>query len=399
MRRPIIIFLFLATLFTGTVHGQETINQRVADVVSPEISADNRVTLRLYAPQAKKVEIQSNLLAPITPVSGQLFPPTISMTRDSDGLWQWTSGELSPELYTYCFFVDGIRLLDPANAYIQRDIATWTNYFLIDGLLSQNYIVRDVPHGAVSKLWYPSPTLGMEQRRLTVYTPAGYEDHPKRRYPVLYLLHGSGGDENAWSELGRAIQILDNLIAQGKAKPMIVVMPNGNGAQQSMPGTYANSMYQPSFINSKTTDGGIETTLAHDVLPWVDSHFRTFADRNHRAIAGLSMGGFHSYYTSMNFPELFSYVGLFSAALNEDRKQAVSEIYMDVDNKLKNQMSSKPKLYFIAIGKDDFLYKENVTLRQNLDKMGAKYEYLESDGGHEWRNWRKYLNIFLPKLF
>lgn len=159
-----------------------------------------------------------------------------------------------------------MRMLDPSNVYMIRDIATYTNYFLVDGELSQNYFVCEVPHGTVSKVWYPSPTLGMERRRMTVYTPAGYEDSNKQ-YPVLYLLHGAGGDENAWSELGRAIQIFDNLIAQGKAEPMIVVMPNGNGAQEAVPGEYPNSMYKPSFANPKTMEGPFEKGLSgyHEV--------------------------------------------------------------------------------------------------------------------------------------
>ena len=170
------------------------------------------------------------------------------------------------ELHTYCFYVDGMRMLDPSNVYMIRDIATYTNYFLVDGELSQNYFVCEVPHGTVSKVWYPSPTLGMERRRMTVYTPAGYEDSNKQ-YPVLYLLHGAGGDENAWSELGRAIQIFDNLIAQGKAEPMIVVMPNGNGAQGAVLGEYPNSMYKPSFANPKTMEGSFEKGLSgyHEV--------------------------------------------------------------------------------------------------------------------------------------
>lgn len=211
-----------------------------------------------------------------------------------------------------------MRMLDPSNVYMIRDIATYTNYFLVDGELSQNYFVCEVPHGTVSKVWYPSPTLSMERRRMTVYTPAGYEDSNKQ-YPVLYLLHGAGGDENAWSELGRAIQILDNLIAQGKAEPMIVVMPNGNGAQGAVLGEYPNSMYKPSFANPKTMEGSFEKAFP-DIMKYVESHYRTINDKNHRAIAGLSMGGFHSLYISANNPDLFGYVGLFSAAINRQAK-------------------------------------------------------------------------------
>lgn len=324
-------------------------------------------------------------------------PGQIPMVKGKDGVWTYTTSMPSPELHTYCFYVDGMRMLDPSNVYMIRDIATYTNYFLVDGELSQNYFVREVPHGTVSKVWYPSPTLSMERRRMTVYTPAGYEDSNKQ-YPVLYLLHGAGGDENAWSELGRAIQILDNLIAQGKAEPMIVVMPNGNGAQGAVPGEYPNSMYKPSFANPKTMEGSFEKAFP-DIMKYVESHYRTINDKNHRAIAGLSMGGFHSLYISANNPDLFGYVGLFSAAINRQAKGENTYIYENLEAKLAKQFSNAPKLYFIGIGNSDFLFQDNVKYRELLDANGYKYEYMETDGGHEWRNWRKYLNHFVPELF
>lgn len=324
-------------------------------------------------------------------------PGQIPMVKGQDGVWTYTTSMPSPELHAYCFYVDGMRMLDPSNVYMIRDIATYTNYFLVDGELSQNYFVREVPHGTVSKVWYPSPTLSMERRRMTVYTPAGYEDSNKQ-YPVLYLLHGAGGDENAWSELGRAIQILDNLIAQGKAEPMIVVMPNGNGAQGAVPGEYPNSMYKPSFANPKTMEGSFEKAFP-DIMKYVESHYRTINDKNHRAIAGLSMGGFHSLYISANNPDLFGYVGLFSAAINRQAKGENTYIYENLEAKLAKQFSNAPKLYFIGIGNTDFLFQDNVKYRELLDANGYKYEYMETDGGHEWRNWRKYLNHFVPELF
>jgi enterochelin esterase family protein len=300
-------------------------------------------------------------------------------------------------MHTYCFYVDGIRMLDPNNVYQLRDIATYTSYLLVDGECS-NYLVHNVKHGTLAKVWYPAPKLGMEQRRMTVYTPAGYEDNPTRRYPVLYLLHGAGGDENAWSELGRAQHILDNLIAQGKAEPMIVVMPNGNGAQKAVPGEYENSMYKPSFMNPRTMEGSIEVAFP-DLVNWIDSHYRTLADKQHRAIAGLSMGGFHSLYISANNPQMFGYVGLFSAAVSRQGQGENGFIYQDLDRKLAQQFSPAPYLYYIAIGRTDFLYKDNVDFRQRLDAKGYKYKYVETDGGHIWKNWRIYLNQFVPQLF
>ena len=381
---------------------QETVGINTGDITSPEIHADNTVTFHLLAPNAKTVELSASFLPKEkvkTPLGETERECRAKMTRDKDGKWSYTTNVLWPELHTYSFYVDGIRMNDPNNVYMQRDIATYQSYFLIDGELSQNYIVRDVPHGTVEKVWYPSPTLGMNQRRMTVYLPACYDATSNRSFPVLYLLHGAGGDENAWSELGRATQILDNLIAQGKCAPMIVVMPNGNGAQQAMPGEYQNSMYKPRFNNERCTDGSIETAFVKDVVSYVDSHYRTIRNKDYRAVAGLSMGGFHSLYISANNPDCFSYVGLFSASVNKKGHGENEFIYQNLDQKLKNVFALNPKLYFIAVGNTDFLYNDNVDFRKKLDRIGAKYEYLETDGGHEWRNWRKYLNIFLQKIF
>ncbi len=388
--------------FAMTMNAQETVHLNTGDIVSPEIHADNTVTFRLLAPQAKTVELEGSFLPKQkvqTPLGEVEQATRAKLTNDGKGLWSYTSSVLSPELHTYSFFVDGMRINDPSNVYMLRDIATYQNYFLIDGELSANYFVREVPHGTIEKVWYPSPTLGMSQRRATVYLPACYDARDARSFPVLYLLHGSGGDENAWMELGRASQILDNLIAQGKCRPMIVVMPNGNGAQQATPGEYPNSMYKPMFINPKCMEGSIEAAFVKDLVSYIDGHYNTIRNSDYRAVAGLSMGGFHSLYISANHPNYFSYVGLFSAAVSRQGKGENDWIYSDLDQKLKNQFKLNPKLYYIAIGTADFLYNDNVAFRKKLDEIGAKYEYVETDGGHEWRNWRKYLNWFLPKLF
>ena len=394
-----LLSLTVGCLISLSAWAQETVAVNTGDLVSPEVKGQT-VTFKLLAPNAKEVLVEADFFEKVKrqtsfgmmEASGQ-----IPMVKGEDGVWTYTTSIPSPELHTYCFYVDGVRMLDPSNVYMIRDIATYTNYFLVDGELSQNYLVREVPHGTVSKVWYPSPTLGMERRRMTVYTPAGYDDSNKQ-YPVLYLLHGAGGDENAWSELGRAVQILDNLIAQGKAEPMIVVMPNGNGAQEAVPGEYPNSMYKPSFTNPKTMEGSFEKAFP-DIMNYVESHYRTINDKAHRAIAGLSMGGFHSLYISANYPDLFGYVGLFSAAINRQAKGENTYIFENLEEKLAKQFSDAPKLYFIGIGNGDFLFQDNVKYRELLDSHGYKYEYMETDGGHEWRNWRKYLNHLLPELF
>lgn len=403
MKNQIISFL-LITAMSGMA--QETISVSTGDITSPEIHADRTVTFRLFAPEAKVVELEGSFLPKQkvqTPFGEMEQAGRAALTKDVSGIWTYTSSVLVPELHTYSYYVDGLRMNDPNNVYMLRDIASYQNYFIIGGTegkdYAYNYCANDVPHGTVQKVWYPSPTLGMAQRRMTVYLPAGYTDEKAKAYPVLYLLHGAGGDENAWTELGRAAQILDNLIAQGRCQPMIVVMPNGNGAQQAVPGEYANSMYKPKFINERCMEGSIEAAFVKDVVSFIDGHYNTLTDKDHRAIAGLSMGGFHSLYISLNNPDTFGYIGLFSAAVNRQGKGENAWIYEDVDKKLKRQFATPPRLYFVAIGTADFLYQDNVDFRRKLDRVKANYQYWETDDGHVWKNWRIYLNHFLPMLF
>jgi len=384
--QSIVAVCVMAFLMPVAVWAQQALRSS-APVMSPEIHENKTVTFRLRAPKAVKVQVTGDFLA----------KGVADLTENKEGVWEYTTPEpLKPELYGYTFLVDGLKINDPSNVYLIRDVATITNVFIIGGERADLYKVNDVPHGTVSKVWYDSPSLGMD-RRLTIYTPAGYETSGKR-YPVFYLLHGMGGDENAWSELGRATQILDNLIAQGKAEPMIVVMTNGNAALEAAPGESSLGWEkQPSFQLPKTMEGSFEQHFP-EVVKFVDKHYRTKANKKNRAIAGLSMGGFHSLHISKQYPDMFDYVGLFSAAIMPGKK-ATSPVYEDMEGKLATQFAKKPALYWIAIGKTDFLYKANVEYRKLLDEKGYPYEYFENEGGHIWRNWRIYLSEFAPKLF
>ena len=368
-------------------------------VVSPEVNPDHTVTFRLVAPNASEVVVSGDFLPTekvTTPFGEADGPGRLPLVKNADGVWEVTTAEpVGPELYCYSFVVDGTKMNDPANVFQIRDTGSINNIFIIGGDFADLYRVNDVPHGSVAKVWYDSPTLGTD-RRMTVYTPAGYAEHPDRRYPVLYLLHGMGGDENAWSELGRATQILDNLIAQGKAEPMIVVMTNGNVDMDAAPGESSWGLKQPTTQLPHTMDGRFEEHFP-DVVAYVDSNYRTLADKHHRAIAGLSMGGFHSLHISKEWPGMFDYVGLFSAAILP--RNGASPVYADMEQKLATQFAQRPALYWIAIGSDDFLYKANADFRQTLDAHGYPYTYYESTGGHMWRNWRHYLSRFLPQLF
>ena len=361
-----------------------------SELVSPEVNdATGQVTLRLYAPDASKVEVVGFCTDGYEP-----------MTRDSSGLWTW-SKTLPSELYYYNFVVDGVKTLDLANSYVYRDVSYLSSYFIVGGGKADDYKSGEVPHGNLSKVWYHSDKTGTD-RRMTVYTPAGYENG-KGRYPVLYLLHGRGGDEDAWTSLGRAQYILDNLIAQGRAKPMIVVMPNGNTDRHSAaPGEDGQGMYKPYPCGA--TDTSFEEHFG-DVISYVDSHYRTIRKKSGRAIAGLSMGGFHSNIISVNYPNTFDYVGLFSAAPTTWRIQtdvslySAPNFYENYDAKLKALFDNKIALYYIAIGDTDFLYEANCEFLKKLDEIGADYVYVESKGGHIWANWRDYLTDFIGRIF
>ena len=383
--KKIILLLFLTAF--STAYAQENLNfGRQKEIVSPEINTDGTVTFRMNAPKAKRVQVQGDFLNN----SG-----TADMTYGADSIWSYTSKVLPSELYSYSFIVDGLKVRDPNNVYLIRDVSSVFNILLIGGGKADLYQVRDVPHGTVSKRWYPSAALGMN-RRLTIYTPSGYEQG-KEKYPVLYLLHGMGGDEEAWPALGRATQILDNLIGQGKAKPMIVVMTNGNVAQEAAPGESAKGLYKPTMMLPNTMDGKMEETFP-EVIAFIERNYRVDARKEQRAIAGLSMGGFHSLHISRYYPNTFSYIGLFSPAVMADARMT-SKVYSNFEESLKAQKNNGYKLYWIAIGKTDFLYKNVSDYRAKLDQIGMKYTYKETEGGHTWSNWRDYLSEFAPMLF
>lgn len=393
------VFTAIGLLFAAICCNAQQALWGTPPVVSPEINPDNTVTFRLKESAAEKVFVTGDFLPTQkiqTPYGEFDGPGYAELKKNEDGIWEYTTpSALAPELYSYSFVVNGVRMPDPANVFQIRDVATISNVFLISGGRADLYKINDVPHGTVSKIWYRSDALGMD-RRLTVYTPAGYESS-RKRYPVLYLLHGMGGDENAWTELGRASQILDNLIAQGKAEPMIIVMTNGNAALEAAPGESSLGFKAPTTQLPKTMDGSFEAAFP-EIVKFIDGNYRTVRKKQGRAIAGLSMGGFHSMHISLQYPDMFDYVGLFSAAIMPD-KNTKSPVYEDLGGKLAAQFARKPALYYIAIGNKDFLYNANVEYRRMLDSKGYEYVYNESEDGHIWKNWRIYLTDFAPRLF
>ena len=351
-------------------------------VTSPEVLDDGSVVVRLYAPEAKSVVLKCD------------FVPggSVAMQRGDDGVWEYHSESLASELYCYRFSIDGMAdIVDPASSYVVRDVGSLMSYFIVAGERGSLYTPQAVKHGSLSRVW--AKMGDGRERRMAVYTPAGYE-RGKGKYPVLYLLHGMGGDEEAWVATGRVVEIMDNLIAEGKAEPMIVVMPNGCTKHVAAPGDSEEGMFRPYMSGSM--DGTFEAMFS-DIVEWVDAHYRTISKPEKRAIAGLSMGGFHAMQISKLYPDMFDYVGLFSAAIF--RGESGVEMYEKLEQRLLRQFEHEPKLYWIAIGSGDFLYDENVEYRELLDKLGCKYTYRESTGGHEWRNWRIYLSEFAQMLF
>ena len=365
-------------------------------VQSPVVNADGTVTFNFYDPTAQAVSVFGDFKE----ISGQ----QLDMTRQDNGIWTVTTSPLAPELYSYSLTVDGQRFIDPANSYVNRDISTLSNIFIVsktDSDTGHLYTVNNVPHGTLSRVWYDSPTLG-QQRRMTIYLPPTYDG--KKRFPVMYLLHGHGGDETAWSDLGRTSQIMDNLIAEGKCVPMIVVMPNGNPTCNAAPGWWHEGMYTPdgNAFNQRGAKSTMEESFM-DIVNFVDSHYQTIQKRSARAVTGLSMGGGHTFGISRLYPQVFDYYGLQSAACRMPKELIPntpnSKLNDDFDGQMARLFASKPKLFWIAIGKDDFLMQMNTELRQYLDAHHYPYEYYENDGGHIWRNWRIYLTLFAQKIF
>ncbi len=376
---------------------------------SPVINPDGTVTFRYQAPKAVKVTLSGDFLPVQTmefDMGGQKItydmPGVAELKEGQNGVWEYTTPfKVAPEMYTYTYTVDGTQVIDPNNVFVNRDIASLTSVLLVPeaGARSDLYAIHRVPHGTVSKVWYHSDVEGFD-RRMTVYTPAGYEDNPKAKYPVLYVLHGIGGDEDAWVTQGRATQILDNLIARGEAKPMIVVFTNGNISQEAAPLENSTGYTRPTMDLPETMEGTFETAFP-EVVKCIDSHYRTIAKKQGRAICGLSMGGFHTLYITLNYPDMFNYSGMFSAAIGTGSEQTAAhkEIYENVDGKLAAYFAKKPAMLWIGIGKTDFLIESNNEFRAKLDAAGYPYKYMETDGGHIWRNWRIYLSEFVPLLF
>lgn len=374
--------LLLLLGVSARIQAQEISAMQAPKVVSPEVANDRSVTFRVLSEKATEVTLNGSWMG---------FGKTIPLTKGDQGVWSVTVDPLPSSMYHYNLFIDGVAAIDPTNSQALRDGTRYASLLMIPGEESTVFQLNDTPHGNISQVWYDSPSLGTD-RRMYVYTPPGY-DSGKDSYPVLYLLHGAGGDEDAWTSLGRANLILDNLIASGKSKPMLVVMTNGNAWQTStlrnVPGQAA-----PTRETYAQFQGKFEKSLVEDVVPYIEKNYRVKADKDHRALAGLSMGGGHTITASINYPGTFGYIGVFSSGIFDPNADMA-----EMEKKFTALKASGVSKYWVACGKEDFVMESNKRLLSMLDKTGLKHEYFENEGGHTWANWRTYLSMFAPMLF
>ncbi len=342
---------------------------------SPQVNPDKTVTFRYLAPSAKDVRL-----------SAQFEKAPVAMTKAANGMWSVTVGPVKPDIYPYNFIVDGIQVMDPGNVAFFPNERFKASLVDIPGNEPLIHSLQDVPHGSVVYTTYKSKVMNGIDRPLVVYTPPGYEASPDRRYPVLYLISGTTDTEETWHKVGRVNFILDNLIAQGKAVPMIIVMPYGNNfIEISGPASPdAIPMY------SKYSD-----ELINDIIPFTDKNFRSVADREHRAVAGFSRGGGQSLWAGLSNTDKFAYICSFSAYLTKEAfEQHFSAFYSKPE-----ETNKKIKLFWLSVGNEDFLYRQAADFMELLKSKNINTRTLITSGGHTWMNCRLFLSEAVPLLF
>jgi len=349
---------------------------RVQDTLrSPVIAADGRVTFQLYAPKATDVSLRTEGPAPFA---------NQKLAKGDSGVWTLTA-QTPPDLYIYWYDVDGVAVADPRNNRPRVNMTTVRSLLEVPGAASDFFAEKAVPHGAVAAIHYQSTALGIS-RRMHVYTPPGYATSGQK-YPVLYLLHGAGDNDQSWLMAGRANFIFDNLIASGKAKPMIVVMPAGHTPGAAPVGTV-----------SQPGPDAFARDLMTDVMAYVEKNYRTLTERNNRAIAGLSMGGQQTLNVGLTNLDKFSQIGVFSSGwFGQDGAANFARNNQAVLTDPK--INDKIKVFWLATGKDDFVLPSTKASLAMLDQHKVRYSYKETEGAHTWPNWRAYLNEFAPLLF
>jgi enterochelin esterase family protein len=350
--------------------------QPPASLVSPEVHSDGSVTFRFRAPNAVDVKLALEGTEPAP------------MQKDNQGIWTATTSPLAPDFYGYSFVADGVRLIDPENPLLTPNLLATGNAVHVPGPLSLPWELNDVPHGEIHHHFYKSK-VAEDDRDYYVYTPGGYDPVATKTYPVLYLLHGFSDDASGWTAVGHANVILDNLIARGEAKPMIVVMPLGYGTRDFV------RLGWNAWSHTELRDRNFENfreALLTEVMPRVEGEYRITKDRNARAIAGLSMGGSESLLTGLNNLDKFRWVGAFSSGgIPEDFQKD----FPSLDAKANQQL----RLLWIACGTEDHLITVNRNLRNWLKARGVNETEIETPGMHTWMVWRRNLAEFAGLLF
>jgi enterochelin esterase-like enzyme len=375
----LVLFLFI---FGSLAKAQQTKPapavpaQRPPSVNTPEVHSDNSVTFRFLAPNAQEVKLNRE------------GTDSVAMQKDDKGVWSVNTAPLSPDYYGYSITVDGVRSLDPFNHGLVPNLISPGNFVHVPGPPSLPWELNDVPRGEVHHHFYKSDVAG-DQRDFYVYTPPGYDPAGKTTYPVLYLLHGYSDDASGWTAVGRANVILDNLIAQGKAKPMIVVMPLGYGTMEII--TLGWGAWSHTDVRDKNFSN-FRQALVTEVMPKVESEYRIAKDRNSRAIAGLSMGGSESLLTGLNNLDQFAWVGAFSSGGIPDDFE---KDFPGLDAKANQHLH----LLWIACGTEDHLITVNRNLREWLKSKGVQPTEIETPGMHTWMVWRRNLAEFAGLLF
>jgi enterochelin esterase family protein len=374
------------------VTGAAQVKPGTKPLLSPEIRPDHSVVFRINAPAATKMSLEAHDLTVVGPRVSEF-------TKDEQGVWVGTAGPVPPGSYRYLFNVDGVPTVDPRNPAVSESNSYVSSLLTVPGAMFEDDR-NDVPHGAVATVFYDSAPLG-RQRRMHIYTPPGYEAG-KQRYPVFYLLHGSSDSDASWSSVGRANFILDNLIASKAAVPMIVVMPAGHTA-----GDYDD---EPAADGTPRPNGFAEDFI-DAVMPYVEKHYRVLPDRNHTALAGLSMGGGQTINIAVTNPARFGYVGVWSAGVFDLSHQpgvkpswppvSVAPEWIAAHQAGLNDDRDKRglKLLWFAAGADDSLLPIARATERMFEEYGFNPVFVQSTGGHSWTNWRDYLNEFAPKLF
>jgi len=387
--RKFIWMIFISGMMAATAHSQSQQDR----MISPVLGDDGSVTFRLMAPAADSVSITGSWM--------ESLRNTEVMTKTNDGVWEFTLRDLTPDYFLYNYWVDGVRTVDPHNPWVIRDVINTFSAFILPGDESRHMMRSDGKQGSLHEIWYPSPTLEMDQRRMKVYLPPDYHDSDES-YPVLYLLHGGGGDEEAWTELGLTNRIMDNLINSGEASPMIVVMTNGNPNQTST--WHVNPGHEPPRVSDSANPMSnirFEHSLAKDVIPFIESRYRVKAGKAKTAVTGLSMGGWQTQNMALLYPEMFDYYGVMSMGMFRDGPFGMDpdEYFDEARKNLRNLQEVGYDLYWIACGTEDFLFESVEYMTKYLDGMDFEYEYLETGGGHTWDIWRLYLTEFVPMIF